>query len=228
MIKPMIMNIATLIILNIFSFNLLAADLLNASADRMEARILALSEFGRNADGGVDRTAFSDADIAGRSHMIDLMKSAGLKVNIDYAGNIIGKRAGKNAALAPIMFGSHIDSVPGGGNYDGDVGVIGALEAIELLNAANITTEHPLEMIIFTAEESSMVGSRALAGDLSQRTLNSFTSPGSERTDGLDRIGGNHTKLKEAKRTTPVHAFVELHIEQEKIKYRYCRRHCRH
>lgn len=135
--------------------------------------------------------------------MIDLMKSADLKVSIDYAGNIIGKRAGKNSALPPIMFGSHIDSVPGGGNYDGDVGVIGALEALDLLNTADITTEHPLEMVIFTAEESSMVGSRALTGDLSQRTLNDFTSPGSKRTDGLDRIGGDHTKLGEAKRTTP-------------------------
>lgn len=214
MARPLTKSIAALIILNISSFNLLAADLPNASADRMEARILALSEFGKNADGGVDRTAFSDADIAGRSHMIDLMKTAGLAVSIDYAGNIIGKRAGKNSALAPIIFGSHIDSVPGGGNYDGDVGVMGALEVIDLFNTADITTEHPLEMIIFTAEESSMVGSRAFAGDLSQRTLSDFTSPGSHRTDGLDRIGGDHTKLNEAKRTTSVHAFVELHIEQ--------------
>ncbi len=210
MIKPMIMSIATLIILNISSFNILAADLPNASADRMEARILALSEFGKNADGGVDRTAFSDADIAGRGHMIGLMKTAGLEVYIDYAGNIIGKRAGKNSALNPILFGSHIDSVPGGGNYDGDVGVIAALEAIDILNAANITTEHPLEMVIFTAEESSMVGSSALSGDLSQRTLNNFSSPDTR----INRIGGDQTKLKEAKHTTPVHAFVELHIEQ--------------
>jgi len=214
MIKPLIMSIATLIILNISTFNLLAADLPNASADRMETRIIALSEFGKNVDGGVDRVAFSDADIAGRGHMVNLMKSSGLKVYIDYAGNIIGKRAGKNPALAPIMFGSHIDSVPGGGNYDGDVGVIGALEVIDQLNTANIKTEHPLEMIIFSAEESSMVGSSAFTGDLSQRSLKDFTSPGSERTDGLDRIGGDHTKLIQAKRTTPVHAFVELHIEQ--------------
>ena len=134
----------TLIILNIFSVNLLANDLPNANAGRMEVRIKALSEFGKNADGGVDRTAYSDADIAGRSYIIDLMKTAGLAVSIDYAGNVIGKRAGKNSALAPVMFGSHIDSVPGGGNYDGDVGVIGALEAVELLNTADITTEHPL------------------------------------------------------------------------------------
>jgi N-carbamoyl-L-amino-acid hydrolase len=214
MIKPLIMNVATLIILNISGFNLLAADLPNASADRMEARILALSEFGKNADGGVDRTAYSDADIAGRSYMIDLMKTAGLDVSIDYAGNIIGKRAGKNSALAPIMFGSHIDSVPGGGNYDGDVGVIGALEAVELLNSTGITTEHPLEMIIFTDEESGTVGSKALAGILTPEAMNDISSSGFKRNEGVDRIGGDHTKFKEAKRTTPIHAFVELHIEQ--------------
>jgi N-carbamoyl-L-amino-acid hydrolase len=214
MIKPLIMNVATLIILNISGFNLLAADLPNASADRMEARIRALSEFGKNADGGVDRTAYSDADIAGRSYMIDLMKTAGLDVSIDYAGNIIGKRAGKNSALAPIMFGSHIDSVPGGGNYDGDVGVIGALEAVELLNSTGITTEHPLEMIIFTDEESGTVGSKALAGILTPEAMNDISSSGFKRNEGVDRIGGDHTKFKEAKRTTPIHAFVELHIEQ--------------
>jgi beta-ureidopropionase / N-carbamoyl-L-amino-acid hydrolase len=214
MTKPLNMSLTALILLTLFNFNLLAADQPKASADRMEARIIGLSEFGKNADGGVDRVAFSDADVAGRKHMIELMKTAGLEVYVDPAGNIIGKRAGKNAALAPIIFGSHIDSVPGGGNYDGDVGVIGALEVINLLNSSNIITNHPLEMVIFTAEESSMIGSRAFTGDLSQRSLDDFTTPGSTRTDGLDRIGGDHTKLKQAKRTTPVHAFVELHIEQ--------------
>ena len=139
MLKPLIMSIATLIILNISCVNLLAFELRNARADRIEARIVALSEFGKNADGGVDRTAYSDADIAGRSYMMDLMKTAGLDISIDYAGNIIGKRAGKNPALAPIMFSSHIDSVPGGGNYDGDVGVIGALEAVVLIRENWIT-----------------------------------------------------------------------------------------
>ncbi len=213
MAKSLFMSIATLVILNVTGLNLLAADAPKANADRMEARIIGLGEFGKNADGGVDRVAFSDADIAGRNHMIGLMKTAGLEVHVDYAGNIIGKRAGKNPALATITFGSHIDSVPGGGNYDGDVGVMGALEVVDLLNEADITTEHPLEMIIFTAEESSMIGSRAFTGDLSKRTLDSFTSPG-DRRDGLDRIGGDHTRLKEVRPTNPVHAFVELHIEQ--------------
>lgn len=214
MIKPLIIKITTLLILNISSVNLFAADLPIANADRMEERIFALSEFGKNADGGVDRTAYSDADIAGRSYLMDLMKTAGLTVSIDYAGNIIGKRAGKNPALAPIMFGSHIDSVPGGGNYDGDVGVIGSMEVVELLNTAGITTEHPLEMIIFADEEGGTVGSMALAGILKSEALNDISNSGFKRSEGIDRIGGDHTKLEQAKRTTPIHAFVELHIEQ--------------
>jgi len=214
MIKSLFMSFAVLTIVNISGFILLADDLPNARADRMEARIMALSQFGKNADGGVDRPAYSDADIAGRTYMMGLMKTAGLEVFIDYAGNIIGKRAGKNSALASIMFGSHIDSVLGGGNYDGDVGSIGALEAVELLNTAGITTEHPLEMIIFSDEEGGTVGSMALAGILAPEAMNDISSSGFKRSEGVDRIGGDHTRLKEAKRTTPIHAFVELHIEQ--------------
>lgn len=202
-----------LVMFYVANLNLFAADVPSANADRLEARIIGLSEFGRNEDGGVDRVAFSDADVAGRKHMIELMKKSGLEVRADYAGNIIGKRAGKNPALSTIMFGSHIDSVPGGGNYDGDVGVMAALEVIDLLNEADITTDHPLEMIIFTAEESSMIGSRAFTGDLSQRTLDSFTNSG-PRKDGLEHIGGDPDRLKEVKPAYPVHAFVELHIEQ--------------
>ena len=97
-----------------------------ADPDRMEQRILALGKFGTNEEGGVSRVAYSDADIAGRNYIKGLMRDAGLSVRIDTAGNIIGRREGSEEGLPPIMFGSHIDSVPGGGNYDGDVGVIGA------------------------------------------------------------------------------------------------------
>src|SRR5262245_55345362 len=102
----------------------------------MEERIQALSQFGKNPEGGVSSVAFSDADIAGRNYIQTLMKQAGLEVRIDTAGNIIGRKEGSNPKLLPILFGSHIDSVPGGGNYDGDVGVIGAIECIEVLKQA--------------------------------------------------------------------------------------------
>ena len=87
-----------------------------ADPDRMEARIEALGRFGANPDGGVSRIAYSDADIAGRDYIAGLMREAGLSVRVDTAGNIIGRREGTDDGLAPIMIGSHIDSVPGGGN----------------------------------------------------------------------------------------------------------------
>jgi beta-ureidopropionase / N-carbamoyl-L-amino-acid hydrolase len=91
-----------------------AADNPQANPDRMQQRIVALSAFGANKDGGVDRIAFSEADLAGRAYIMDLMREAGLSVRLDTVGNIIGRRAGSEPDLPPIMFGSHIDSVPGG------------------------------------------------------------------------------------------------------------------
>ena len=107
-----------------------------ANPERMEQRILALSQFGANPEGGVSRVAFSDADLDGRKYVMQLMRDAGLDVRVDTAGNIIGRRAGREPGLPPILFGSHIDSVPGGGNYDGDVGVIGAIEVISTSTAS--------------------------------------------------------------------------------------------
>lgn len=121
-----------------------------ASAERMEQRIIELSAFGRNSQGGVNRVAFSQHDIDARHYIGSLMIQAGLEINIDSAGNLIGRREGQ-VNLPPILFGSHIDSVPGGGNYDGDVGVIGAIEVAQLLHEKQITTRHSLfqyEMIL--------------------------------------------------------------------------------
>ena len=127
-----------------------AAEMPRASAERMQQRIEGLSRFGANADGGVDRIAYSDADIAGRKYVMELMHEAGLEVRVDAAANIIGYRPGSDTDLPIILFGSHTDSVPGGGNYDGDVGVIAAIEAAQLLHENNIATRHPLEVVVFT------------------------------------------------------------------------------
>ena len=130
------MSIRTAILLSICFLSLdsaaLAADI-RANAERMQQRIEALSAFGANPEGGVSRVAFSKADLAGRAYIRELMREAGLSVRMDPAGNIIGRREGSEPDLPVIMFGSHIDSVPGGGNYDGDVGVIGAIEVAQLL-----------------------------------------------------------------------------------------------
>ena len=95
---------------------------LRADARRMETRILMLGMFGANPEGGVSRVAYTAADLAGRAYVTSLMREAGLEVRVDAAGNILGRRAGREPGLPAILFGSHIDSVPEGGNYDGDVG----------------------------------------------------------------------------------------------------------
>lgn len=197
------------------SANFIAAADPRIDAKRMEGRIQALSQFGKNPEGGVSRVAFSDADIEGRNYIQTLMKDAGLQVRIDTAGNIIGKRAGSNPTLPPILFGSHIDSVPGGGNYDGDVGVIAAIECIEVLNESNKTTQHPLEMVVFSDEEGGLVGSRSMIGELQESAMEIKSHSGKTIREGIRAIGGDPDRIKEAQRTKgSIAAFLELHIEQ--------------
>ncbi|MGE0770403.1 MAG: M20 family metallo-hydrolase [Cyclobacteriaceae bacterium] len=186
-----------------------------ASPERMEARIQSLAKFGANPEGGVSRIAYSEADIAGRAYVMDLMKKAGLSVRIDAAGNIIGRRNGKDNTKPVIAFGSHIDSVPGGGNYDGDVGSLGALEVIELLNENKITTTHPLELYIFQNEEGGLIGSSAVSGRLEEAELDLISNSGKTIRQGIKDIGGNPDELQSAARKKgDFKAFVELHIEQ--------------
>ncbi len=188
--------------------------------DRIEKRIHELSEFGRNPEGGVSRVAFSDADVAGRTYIKELMRAAGLKVRVDTAGNVIGRRDGSDPNLPVIMFGSHIDSVPGGGNYDGDVGVIGAIEVAQVLHENNIETRHPLEIISFTDEEGGLVGSRAIIGHLSDEALEVVSHSGRTIGEGIRFVGGDPDRLAEARiKKGAVAAFIELHIEQGSYLY---------
>ncbi|MBI4429928.1 MAG: M20 family metallo-hydrolase [Ignavibacteriales bacterium] len=181
---------------------------------RIEQRILALAEFGKSATGN-QRVAFSDADVKGRAYVISLMKEASLSVRIDAAGNIIGRREGKNAALPPIMFGSHIDCVPNGGSYDGNVGVIGALECAQVLHENKVLILHPLEVVVFSDEEGGLIGSRAMIGMLSNEAMNVMSHSGKSVRDGIKFIGGNPDKIKGAARKKgDLKAFLELHIEQ--------------
>jgi N-carbamoyl-L-amino-acid hydrolase len=186
-----------------------------ASSERLEERIQALARHGANPQGGVSRVAFSDADVAGRAYVKRLMTDAGLDVRVDTAGNIVGRRAGTVPELPVIMFGSHIDSVPQGGNYDGDVGVIGAIEVVELLEAHGLETRHPLEIVVFTDEEGGTIGSQALAGSLRDGALDAVSHSGLTVRDGLRAVGGDPARLALARRKPgEIAAFVELHIEQ--------------
>ncbi|UCC75000.1 MAG: Zn-dependent hydrolase [Gemmatimonadota bacterium] len=188
---------------------------LRVDAERIERRIHELSEFGRNPDGSNGRVAFSDADVQGREYIISLMREAGLAVRLDAAGNIIGRREGRDPEARSIMFGSHIDAVPHGGNYDGDLGVIAAIECAEVLRENDIKTRHPLEVIVFVDEEGGLTGSRAVIGTLTPDALAAVTHSGKTIREGIRFLGGDPDRLDEARRWEgEIAAFIELHIEQ--------------
>jgi N-carbamoyl-L-amino-acid hydrolase len=188
---------------------------ISVNQQRIEKRIFELSEFGKDSTGRTNRVAFSKGDIAGRGWLINLMKKAGLEVHIDYAGNIIGKREGKNPGEKPIAFGSHIDMVPYGGNYDGCLGSVAALEVIETMNENKLRTSHPLEMIVFIDEEGGVIGSSAMVGKVRPAALKETTKSGLTLESGIKALGGNAERLQEVKRNKgDLTAFVELHIEQ--------------
>lgn len=203
-------------ILVLFAFSVFAQVKVNEK--RIEQRIFELAEFGKNEKGEGQRVAYSQGDIAGRAYFMDLMRKAGLEVHIDFAGNIIGKRAGKDPSKKPIAFGSHIDMVPNGGNYDGAYGSITALEIIEVLNENSIITDHPLEVIIFQNEEGGLVGSRALSGNLNRDALSQKSASGLTLEEGIKAIGGNPERLEEVVRKKgDLAARREIHIEQSKV-----------
>jgi len=188
------------------------------SKERLLKNLKKLSVFGINKNNGNDRVAYSDYDVQAREYLKEYMKNLGLKVHVDYAANIIARKEGSNKKLRPIIFGSHIDAVPNGGHYDGPLGVISGIEALETILDNKIITSHPLELIIFTNEEGGVFGSRALAGKLNNDALEIKTASGFTNGEGVDRLGGNQKRIFEVtKSSNDYHAFVELHIEQGNI-----------
>jgi len=190
---------------------------LRVNGARLNEHLKALSEFGKNPQGGVSRVAYSEADRQGREYVMGLMRAAKLDVSVDAAGNIIGRRlaANNNDSLRPILFGSHIDSVPEGGNYDGDVGSLAAIEVAQTLFENNVMTRHPLEVVIFQNEEGGLIGSRAMDGELGEKELDLVSRSGKTIRDGIKFIGGDPTKLSTVKRSKgSIAAYLELHIEQ--------------
>ncbi len=188
---------------------------LRVNGPRLIQSLADLSRFGANPQGGVTRLAYSDADRAARTWAMDLMRSAKLEPTIDYAGNIVARRAGSDTSARPIVFGSHIDSVPEGGNYDGDVGSLSAIEVARTLAENNVVTRHPLELVIFQNEEGGLVGSRAWVGEVTERDLGLTSRSGKTIADGIRFIGGDPARLSEVRRNRgEIAGYLELHIEQ--------------
>jgi N-carbamoyl-L-amino-acid hydrolase len=182
------------------------------NGQRIMDLLFALAEFGKNPQGGVSRVAYSDADKQGREYVLGLMRAAKLDVAIDAAGNLIGRRAGSGL---PLLIGSHIDSVPEGGNYDGVVGSLGAIEVAQTLAENNVSLRHPLEVVIFQNEEGGLIGSRAMDGELTEKELDLVSRSGKTIRDGIKFIGGDVTRLAEVRRQRgDIAGYLELHIEQ--------------
>ena len=191
----------------------------HVNTDRLQGTLEKLSEFGRNPEGGITRTGFSEADMAAREYVMGLMKQAALEVRVDPAGNIFGLRAGTEK-LPKLLFGSHIDSVLHGGNFDGDVGSMGAIEVIRALNDGSVKTRHPLEVVIWTNEEGNhfgigTLGSAVAAGTLGPEILDRKDEQGLTLADWLQRYGQDPSHLTDARIPRgALAAFLELHIEQ--------------
>jgi N-carbamoyl-L-amino-acid hydrolase len=196
--------------------NLMRTDtLLRINRDRMQQRLDALATIGQLPEGGVRRIAYSDEDIAARRWVTQAMTQAGMTVTTDAAGNLIGRYAGK-ANRPALATGSHIDTVPTGGRYDGALGVLAGIETIATLHEAGQRLNHPLEVIAFTDEEGEMLGSKAMAG------TGDFSNPelfrrldGTPIQDCLKKVDGNWEILATAQRTAQdMAAYLELHVEQ--------------
>jgi beta-ureidopropionase / N-carbamoyl-L-amino-acid hydrolase len=212
-IKPFLLFLLIILSITVFSQNKPA--IFKVNEQRIESRIMELAKFGKDVNDHGYRIAFTKGDIEARAWYMNLLKKAGLEVSIDYAGNIIGKRKGENPLLKPIAFGSHLDMVPDGGNYDGCVGSIVALEIIEVLNENNITTAHPVEVIIFSNEEGGTIGSMAMAGHLTAEGLLQKSQSGLTMAEGIKAIGGNPDSIQYSiRKKGDMKAFLELHIEQ--------------
>jgi N-carbamoyl-L-amino-acid hydrolase len=181
----------------------------------LEQLLQRMAEFGKNPEGGVSRVAYSDADLKGREYVTGLMREARLDVSVDAASNIMGRRAGGEPALPALAFGSHIDSVPKGGNYDGPVGSLGAIEVARTLAERRIVTRHPLLVTIFANEEGGLFGSRAITTGLPRDELEHPSSSGKSIREGIRFLGGDPDRLDAARlQKGSVAAYVELHIEQ--------------
>ena len=178
-----------------------------------------LAAIGAIDGGGCARLALTDEDRAGRDLVVDWMNDLGLDVRVDAIGNVIGLRAGREN-LAPIMTGSHIDTVRTGGRYDGNYGVLAGLEIVRVLNEANVTTRRPIAVAFFTNEEGArfqpdMMGSLTYVGGIGlNEAYAAVDKEGASVGDELRRIGYLGAAKPGAIRP---HAFVELHIEQGPI-----------
>ncbi|MGI6004929.1 MAG: Zn-dependent hydrolase, partial [Christensenellales bacterium] len=195
----------------------------SVNSERLWERLSALGRIGRTADGGITRLSFTKEERQAKDLVASYMEEAGLSVREDAAGNLIGRRDGLRKDAPVVMTGSHLDTVPGGGAFDGALGVLGAVEALKSMRERSAKTLHPIEIVCFTDEEGArfgagMLGSRAMAGILDAAHLRHTDQHGVTVMQAMAEAGLPAERLHEAARApSDVKAYVELHIEQGKV-----------
>jgi N-carbamoyl-L-amino-acid hydrolase len=193
---------------------------------RLWDSLMDMARFGATAKGGVRRLTLTDIDRQGRDHFKANCEAAGLTVRVDAIGNMFARRPGRDPSRLPVLLGSHLDSQPSGGKFDGALGVIAGLEVMRSLNDLGITTEAPIELVNWTDEEGSrfghsLMGSGVWAGIYAEDKAYALTDlDGTTVGQALEAIG---YKGPEPARPFPADAYFELHIEQGPILEREAR-----
>jgi allantoate deiminase len=186
-------------------------------------RISELAEIGKHEEGGVARLSFTSKERAAKDLVASYMQEAGLAVREDAAGNLFGRREGRDSRAPAILVGSHVDSVRNGGDFDGPLGVLGGIEVLQTMDEEGVQTERPVEVAAFTDEEGArfslgMIGSRALTGALSQEDLRHEDREGVSIAEAMREAGLNPAAVGEAASSSDsLAAYLELHIEQGKV-----------
>jgi allantoate deiminase len=191
--------------------------------DRLWNRLMELGSIGKQQSGGITRLSYTEDERAAKEQVTSYMKEAGLTVYEDTVGNLIGRKEGKNTSSSVVLIGSHFDSVYNGGNFDGPLGVLSGIEILQTMNEQGTQIEHPIEVIAFKDEEGArfsfgMIGSRAIAGTLTQDHLQNKDSQGITIAQAMSEAGYDPLTIGQAARPKgTVKAYMELHIEQGKI-----------
>ena len=195
--------------------NAATAQILLIDGARLNATLSELKTYGGKDNGGSRRVAYSQENRDALQYLGTLMRAAGLDTSIDVAGNLIGRRRGSDSGAAPLIAGSHIDTVPDGGHYDGILGAMAAIEVARTLNDARVALRHPLEIIVWSNEEGGKTGSRSFNGSVDQNEMQLPSLGTRSLGDGMRFLGGDPDRIAEnVRQPGDIAGYIELHIEQ--------------
>jgi N-carbamoyl-L-amino-acid hydrolase len=187
---------------------------LRVNGARLNDALAKFNSIGRTPT-GINRVAYSEADLAGRAFTLQLFRDAGLTPRVDTAGNIVARVEGTDRTLKPILIGSHVDSVTDGGNYDGPLGSFSAIEVARSLREQNVRLRHPLDVVVWSNEEGGTIGSKCATGQITPADLDKVARSGKTIREGIGIVGGNVARLSEAvMKKGDLACYIELHIEQ--------------